>query len=348
MDSQPANSIFPVILTYAISTLLVLTYVFRQHINLYKALVTLSSFLFISSGFFVQIGVSNHSKLKYFFEEWGKVISSPPMTVLATALGIFLGNMLLKFFSSEKERKETSIVLINGLEAHIRALSMISFYLSSGNINVATHQIYLTKIRENKSYEKALMEIGKFRDDETDVLSKYESYLWTTLINIERNLNSSNIPIVYSQLNITATITYAMLCSYILAQKHCPSQKKEQEQSFLRDFPKVTQWLIEHSPLECNDFIRMGFVDVLIDIRKRYQTLNRDKKAEQINSLKILYLPLGIIGSGGGLELMVFGTSFDEMKDCTRQYLNKNPEITAQEIEKMMVNSQTKMLSPWN
>jgi hypothetical protein len=211
------NSIFPAILTYTTIILTSLLFFYRRQINLDKVIAPALSFLFISSGFAVQILISEHDELKCFFEEWGKVFSSPPVTVLATASGIFIGNTLLKLFSVETDRKGISVLFMNGLEAHIRSLSIINFYFSSKNIDIASHQIYLTKIKDNKSYDKALVAVGNFRDNEIDMLSKYESHLWTTLVDIEKTLNGSIIPICHSQLKITATIVYAMLCSCTLA-----------------------------------------------------------------------------------------------------------------------------------
>ena len=343
------SSVFPATLTYLIIGIIFLAFVFRRLINLDKILITLSSFLFIFSGFIVQIVATNHDKLEHFFEEWGKALSSPPITVLATASGIFIGNTLLKFFSAENSRRETSIVFINGLEAHIRSLSTLDFYFSSDNIDAATFQIYFTKIRDNKSYEKALIEIGRFRDNETNILSKYESHLWTTLIDVERSLNNSNIPILYSRLKITATIIYAMLCSCTLAKKHWPTQANQQEESFLRDFPRITEWLLDQPPIDCPVFIRRGFVEILMDVRKKYQGLNKNSIAEQIHSLKILYLPLSNSSNFGDTrELMIFGSAIDEMEVRARNYLSDNYSMSPLKIDQMMINSQSEMLSPWN
>jgi hypothetical protein len=343
------NSVFPAILTYTTITLTWTIFIFRQKIDRDKILVVIFSFLFIFSGFFVQTLVGKHDELQDFFEEWGKVLSSPPITVLATASGIFIGNTFLKLFSNETERREISILFINGVEAHVRSLCMIDFYFSNNNTNTANSRIYLTKFRENKNYEKALMGIGKFRDDETDMLSKYESHLWTTLVAIERNLNGSIIPISCSRLKITATVVYAMLCSCTLAHKHWPIQEKAEKQSFFRDFPLVTQWLLD-KPIECNSIERKGFVEVFIDIKKRYQCLYGVSILPETDILQILYLPLcnSRINSKNELELMIFDVSIDKMKDKARKYLNSYYHMPEIEIEQMIEHSQSEIISPWD
>ncbi|MFM7886805.1 MAG: hypothetical protein ACKPCM_08970 [Pseudanabaena sp.] len=339
------NIALPATLTYItiieILLIFILLRILLRNISLRNLLTPILSFMFISSGFLIQILANNYEKILCFFEHWKNVLSSPPITVLATALGIFLGNTCLKLISNESLRRDSTIIFINSLEAHIRSLSTIAFYFEKDDIDAAKIQIYLTKVRENKIYEKALTKIGRFKDNETDILSKYESHLWTTLIDIERSLAGSNIPILYSRLKITATIIYAMFCSYALAKKHWAIQAHNQSQSFMTDFPKSTQWLIESSVIECPTFIRKGFVDVLIDVRDRYQALYKDSDPQQVHpSLYVVYLPID------NSELMIFGNSTNEIETKIKKYLKSDLHKTTEEIEQAMQQSQSVIISP--
>jgi|GEM_PF-4699384 len=338
------NLALPATLTYATIIVILLVFILLRNLNLRNFMIPILSFLFVISGFLIQILAGNYEEVLSFFKHWKNVLTSPPITVLATAFGIFLGNTLLKLISNENLRRESTIIFINSLEVHIRSLTTINFYFEKDNIDAAKTRIYLTNVRGNKVYEKALTEIGRFKDNETNILSKYESHLWATLIGIEGSLADSNIPVLYYRLNITATIIYAMFCSYALAKKHWTIQAHNQSQSFIADFSKSTEWLIEASVIKCPTIIRKSFIDVLIDVREKYQILDKNGKTQPVHpSLYIVYLTIG-----SDSELMIFGKSTNEMKLKIKEYLESYSCQTTGQIEQAINESQSAIISPWN
>lgn len=88
--------------------------------------IIISSLFFLSSGFIFQI-ITEHRKV---FET---SIFTVPVTVITTALGIFLGNTILRYIDNidkRKEQKEIAVIFINTIDSQINFMSYINYYLS--------------------------------------------------------------------------------------------------------------------------------------------------------------------------------------------------------------------------
>ncbi|BAQ64207.1 hypothetical protein [Geminocystis sp. NIES-3709] len=94
--------------------------------------IIFSCFFFLISGFLFQIMfTSGFNNLKNFASEYKDVFSIPIFTILATATGIFIGNIGLRFLANNKEKREISILFINAINSQLRSLAFINSYLTS-------------------------------------------------------------------------------------------------------------------------------------------------------------------------------------------------------------------------
>jgi hypothetical protein len=328
------NSIFSSVPTYAVLILLFSIAVFRQKINSRQLFLALSIVFFLVSSLVIQGARDYRETVQGFFEEWGDIIGSPPVTVLATAVGIFLGNTLNRILvTDEKERGETAIVLINALEADARLFFDLVRSLAEES-DVSIVRFYLEKLRENKDYEKGIAEIGKFIDNERDTLSRYAMYRWQVLIDIERYLSESEYPSLRFRFESTAIGIHALFCSYLLTYKHCPGQVKEQEGKWLDGFQNFTRWLTSvESSFTVPSSIRRNFIDILMEVRERYRSSIKKVNLPTKEPLYAIYIPINStknseIDLGNekeAEELLFFGRSIETLRGRMKEVPDAEP-----------------------
>lgn len=338
------ETVLPAILTYAIVLLVLIVAFLWQRIDFKKVIVVSTSFIFIGSGFLVQILVHNYKYLEEFLDNWYKAFAFPLVTILATTFGIFLGNSLLKVAATQKDRREIAILLIIGLRAHITSLGTIYSNVygkpqqTLDDSRLAKIQKLLTKAAEDKSYGKALIEIGRLRDSETDMLLKYESYFQRSVEGIEQILVRTKPD--WFQFDIVATLIYAAMCSYVLTHKYFPNQVEENKQFLLEEFRVATRWLVD----TCHQVptsVRARFIGILKDARMRCQELSNNRKTEDSCTLYVLYclVPLG----ESQWEAMFFGNSIEELHGRAREFLCR-PK--APDTEQLIHDVKSEVLSP--
>jgi hypothetical protein len=205
---------------------------------------------------------SGFNYLKDFASEYKDVFSIPIFTILATATGIFLGNMGLRFLANKKEKREISILFINAINSQIRSLEFIKNYLLSykKKDNQKYIEIYRNRLKDNKYYQTAFNKVGIYNEQEIDLISKYSvelqeylSYLERLLIEVNQDkqeqetlMNVKDSKTKYQQPHertfiIVAiahliTMLFAYLVVYKLSISYLSKNYQELVEEFIRDY----------------------------------------------------------------------------------------------------------------
>lgn len=109
------------------------------------------------------------------------MLSFPALTIFATAIGIYFGNLILRRDSLISERRRLTIVFVNSLDLQIQFIAQILFSILDTNYNKDLIDLYFLRTRDNENYKNSLKEIGIFDDLDTSLISRHEKYL--TLFN---------------------------------------------------------------------------------------------------------------------------------------------------------------------
>jgi hypothetical protein len=233
--------IIPAIVGFSLFSILLLISVYKKS----KYTVFLS-FLLLCSGFGFQSIAQNSAVIKNFFREWKDLIASPPITILSTALGIFVGNLFLKIFTTSKERFEISALFIRSIEEHISTLEAIKAEIinSSDNHDDLPKEriiLYISKIEIDRIFEAALGNLGKFDEVEKNLLIDYSSYINRTSINIRTLLQDVSRSKVQVICQVDQTTFLGSLCILDLADKYLENRKEEKKLRFKDDYSKITR-----------------------------------------------------------------------------------------------------------
>ncbi len=188
MEINSILQVIPAVLGYTISGLTISYFVFP---GILSYLIRkqeqwgfiVSSFLFIISGFLFQIYFYNFSGIKDFASEYHDIFSIPIFTILATVisttLGIFLGNTILRYIDKRKEQKEIAIIFINAIDAQVKCMRHINFYLSSLRQDDPKSdeflKIYISELSDYKGFETTFERIGIYSEREIDCISLYST-----------------------------------------------------------------------------------------------------------------------------------------------------------------------------
>ena len=134
--------------------------------------------MFIISGFLFQISFYNFSGIKDFASEYQDIFTILA-TVISTTLGIFLGNTILRYIDKRKEQKEIAIIFINAIDAQVKCMRHINFYLSSLRQDDPKSdeflKIYISELSDYKGFETAFERIGIYSEREIDCISLYST-----------------------------------------------------------------------------------------------------------------------------------------------------------------------------
>lgn len=181
--------IAPALIGFGITGLALLYFLFFSKCQRQQHQIVLLSFSFIGSGFIFQIFITNFEKIKDVIKNINIILNVP---ILTTALGIFLANRFLKFFTDREQKKEVSILLKHAIELQLKFLEKIDLYTPGTHKkpkddikeSIEIIDIYLTKLKAiNQSYYKtAFDKIGAYKSSlAVDSISRYslqlESYL---------------------------------------------------------------------------------------------------------------------------------------------------------------------------
>ncbi len=261
------QDIIPALTGFFLGLIVLVYFVFKKN-SLGMVIVSISCVLLM---FIFQIISVNFGKLNRFLETYQNILNFPLVTILATALGIFIGNSLIRYFTDRKEKREYAVLFINSIESHINILG--KFFSQIDLPSVITDRIftegmeyievYKSNLIENKAYDVAFEKIGIFNQNEIDLVSKYDANLKESLFHINtfcctvsgdtetylenigkvkhknvtqtenRNLISS-----FTGIKILIPITKILgyLCIYQLSLNYSPQYCAEYREKFLKKY----------------------------------------------------------------------------------------------------------------
>ena len=102
-----------------------LVYFFNQYERSRKIIIILS-FLFIASGFTLQIFDNNSHQIDSWLEERKNIFSFP---IISAIIGTFAVNKLLKYIADTKEKREMGILFRETINLQIRNLKFMQDYI---------------------------------------------------------------------------------------------------------------------------------------------------------------------------------------------------------------------------
>ncbi|NJL98664.1 MAG: hypothetical protein HC924_07520, partial [Synechococcaceae cyanobacterium SM2_3_2] len=111
------------------------------------------------------------------------------ITILVTATGIFLGNLLFsQFYLKRKERIEATILFIVSIEEQIVDLSMLKSYLINKKTNENKIDLHLSRVESYVQYSKSIERVGVFDQANVNHLMRHISDLNRTIRNISLSM----------------------------------------------------------------------------------------------------------------------------------------------------------------
>lgn len=340
----------------------------------------------ISSLFFLVSGLSFQKIYDDFNLVYGtlkSIIDFPGASILTTALGIFIGNRILSFFSNQKEQKEISILFINSIKSQLSSLEEANLwlFLNKREEYEGILKIYISRIKDNKSYDTAFDKIGIYNSDEINLISKYsievrEFLSYVERLFIENNKDNESIPtknlVTTAKISVTTAIALGYSCVYTLSQHYVKEESNKLEKEFITSFSDLINQLEEYFNL--SDFylvdrqISKKIASTLIYVREKHQ-LNDEKYNYhynpkyicrilfEINTLPEAINPLNLpykLTTINKKDVFAFGESEDDAKSKAISLLkyhlmNGDNSISEEQIESYINNLEIKVdiISPW-
>ncbi|TAF06829.1 MAG: hypothetical protein EAZ77_11575 [Nostocales cyanobacterium] len=272
--------IFPAIMGFYIA-FFPLSYFMRNHNS---QGIVISSFAFILSGFLCQILVSNIEYIKKFSTDYEAIFKLPFITILATASGIFMGNLILKYFvTDKKERKEFAILFMKTIDLQIQNIAFINSYLSEiSNINKESNEylykkesleIYLNQLENDKYYETAFKKIGIYDEKEIEMVHEYSIWLRNSVYYTKRSLlKNSQLKLEQVQISVISTFILGSLCSSYLADKYLNQASLDEKKNFYKSFDMLTEFLDKNIHLDI--VISKDFINRMKYIKGKFQEMS--------------------------------------------------------------------------
>ncbi len=288
MDLSPVIQIIPALIGLIISAL-IFSYFFSKNNQNRKGIIC-STLFFLVSPFLFQITIEHQKTVKEFFTDYKDVFSFPFITVLATALGILLGNTMLRLVAQRKEQKEIAILFINIIDAQIKCMGFINRYLSNlseqNRTSIEYIRIYLSELSEQNSFETAFRKIGIYSETEIDLISRYSTECKQLITYIKRLLLYCETREIENGLNLTLrlqivkislvmTILLGYLCLIQMSTFYSSEKMNEYQQQFQHDFIEILNEFNSSVPAIINQTLYQDF-------RKRINLL-KDKSTKIIN-----------------------------------------------------------------
>lgn len=268
--------------------------------------IIFSSLGVILGGFLFQLIINNIEKITIFVGKYDKVLSFP---IISSAIGIFLANRILKYFTDKKNKKETSVLFVNAIDSQIRDLSCLNFYLIKDKMeeNLDSIRFYNEKLNNNKFYTTAFNKIGIYEELEIDIISKYSinlqefssyiqqllqefsNYKQETLLKFpfqdeDKDLHSQSKTeyhyirtFIIAKISISIALILGFLATYVLSKYFAKKYFSNPKKTFIEDYEKIIKELQDKFKLShfhiLNRIIAEDLVDRLIYIRNRYLEL---------------------------------------------------------------------------
>lgn len=169
--------IIPALIGFTISGFLLRYFILRQN----QKGIIISSLLFLVSGFVFQIIWTNLDAIKEVSSTYKEIFSIPIVTIFSTAIGIFLGNTMLRELDKQKQQKEIAAILVNIIDAKVDCMKVINYdvsMLSKSDIKSQRYaekslKIYLSQLSNFNSFESAFQKIGIYSETEIDYISAW-------------------------------------------------------------------------------------------------------------------------------------------------------------------------------
>lgn len=278
----------------------------------------IASIGFISSGFVVQLIYSNLELLKKFAEEYKNIFSLPIITIFATAIGIFLGNTLLRLRAENKERREIAILLINTIDAQIKSMGFINKYLTEFETQVLMSnnkaklddaiksrdkiRVYFSQLSHDIYFETAFKKIGIYNEDDIDIISLYSTqkqqllnYTNRLMIDFEQLKNQSPNILIFEivKSSIVTTIFFGYL-SLIEISKYYSSNKICVEQdNFEKSWIALLNQLNRNISLINKDLCE-DFLKTINFVKDNYQEIFDNRNIKQIKPYYVCVITINI------------------------------------------------------
>jgi len=365
---SPLTEVLPSVISYFLVGIILLYYAGgkKYYLIIFNKFtpVVVCSFLFIGSGFFVQ---SFHYQIIEFF-------TSSENKIVATIVGGFIVNFLIRYLSNQKEKKETSVLLSKSINSQVISLAYINGWMLSSYFDQVAGYIEIhKKILVNNQYHKdSFNKIGIFNNEEIEIISKYSFCLDRFLTSIEKLLfdfdkekkveNKPNFLFVITKIYLITSILMGYILVYALELKYKNSDQVLD--TFLRDYTKIIQESLK--PLfiftyffKLNRTIANDLVDMFKYIRVQYKLMNpkivdelpmyicqllTDESIFNNDTNFLIFDVKDAIVSFGDSEKQAIANSQDKLKN-----LILNAGIDNNQVENFIHKCQGKvdMISPW-
>lgn len=272
--------ILPTLLAFVVTGIPLIYFMVNKHT---KGIIV-TSFVFLLSGFSIQILIDNGESIKNFADHYHNVFSFPLVTVLGTTTGIFLGNQMLRYLANKKERREIAILMTSAIDSHIINLGFINLYTLFNNISMNEDfiRLYKSELDNDEAFKVSFNCIGIYEENEIKLISEYYTQLRQCLNYLERLLILSKnghrtaflFPIVKTSLAFT--IINGALCTYIMSSRYSSNSKTNFQNRFLDEYNQIIHSLIKEFKKSSMFYVldnkfSSDIINNLKDIRNKYQ-----------------------------------------------------------------------------
>lgn len=327
--------IVPALISFSIAAF----FLIRYAINKDKTKIIIATFTFIISGFIVQTSVNvfitKIDLIKNFADNYRNIFSIPIITFISTALGIFAGNKMLRFFLDSKERREISVLLTSSIDRQVTNLGFINLYasLEPDTKNIAYAKIYQSEFDNDEPFKIAFNRIGIYKESEIKLISDYYVQLrqclnYTKRYFLESKSNNNSMIPIYRIIKTSLLFTQltGLLCVYNFSINYSNSNKDELTKQFVNDYHKIIDEYVENFDYSwfyiSNTKLIQDIIDRFNKLRKEYNRYNYFSDSNDVNSIYIcrvslnkLYSQTTVCNQTGNNIIQVF--------------INKNDDIVA-------------------
>ena len=253
--------------------------------------IAISSLIFLSSGFIFQIFL-NPDVLKSFAEEYKEVFKIPAVTILATAAGIFIGNLILREIDKMNKKKEVAYHTILKCRSYSLRLNTLLIYFykykeRQDQINVSFIMELDKEYQQNclKSIEQLVQliidEYSKNSFGEIVILSSNIVNFYANILDnlqyimfrINEFLNKNQMRdegVPQNQLVIVFTIIASLYClEYELTQEYLALDESGDDSMFLMDSEKFVEEIKKI-------FGQQNLINTLINIEDLNENVKND------------------------------------------------------------------------
>ena len=289
-------------------------FLIRYAINKDRTKIIIATFAFLVSGFIVQISITlfpinllikTIDLIKKFADNYHNIFSIPIVTFVSTALGIFAGNKMLRFFLDGKEKREISVLLTSSIDRQVINLGFINLYASPNpnTKDIACTEIYQSEFDNDEPFKVAFNRIGIYQESEIKLISDYYVQLRQCLNYIKRYLleikNNNSISLIYKNTIISLLFTQlsGILCVYKFSINYSNSNKDKLRESLISDYHKIIDYFLKKE-FYCRYFcilntkLTQDIINRFKNLRKEYRRANYLSENNEMNSIYLCRVSL--------------------------------------------------------